>query len=160
MKLDATAPLDVIGLTGGELRIKGMLQDTSVTDPVTGQTRRFSDEGDWSYSVDLRQSLPDMKLAWGALYERADEVDQYRLRELHTTGWDDANLDLYVETTIFEGLLVRFTAADIFPPLEVRERQFFMPDRASALSPSSIETRSAAGGYGTRSYAVRVSGRF
>ena len=132
----------------------------SVTDPVTGVKRRFSDEGDWSYSVDLRQSMPDLKLAWGALYERADDVDQYRFKELRTTGWDEANLDLYVETTMFTGLLVRFTVADIFLPLEVRERQFFTPDRGTALTPSSVETRAAAGGYGTRSYAIRISGRF
>ncbi|MEZ6030613.1 MAG: TonB-dependent receptor [Hyphomonadaceae bacterium] len=160
LRLDATAPLDAIGLSGGELRLKGMAQDTRVTDPVTGEKRRFSDEGDWSYSIDFRQSLPDLKLAWGALYERADEVDQYRLRELRTTGWDEANLDLYVETTAFEGLLVRFTVADIFRPLEVRERRFFTPDRGTAAPPSSIETRAAAGGYGTRSYGIRVSGRF
>jgi hypothetical protein len=75
-------------------------------------------------------------------------------------GWDEANLDLYVETTMFTGLLVRFTVADIFLPLEVRERQFFTPDRGTALAPSSVETRAAAGGYGTRSYAIRISGRF
>lgn len=160
VRLDATAPLDLVGLAGGELRVKGMVQDTSVSDPVMGRKRRFSDEGDWSYSIDFRQSLPDLKLAWGALYERADDIDQYRLRELRTTGWDDGNLDLYVETTAFEGLLVRFTAADIFLPLEIRERQFFTPDRGATTTPTSIETRAAAGGYGTRSYAIRVSGKF
>jgi len=159
-RLDATAPLDILGLAGGELRLKGMMQDTSVTDPVTGRKRRFSDEADWSYSIDLRQSLPDWKLAWGALYERADDVDQYRLRELRVTGWDEANLDLYVETTAFAGLLVRFTVADIFLPREIRERQFFTPDRGAIAAPASIETRAATGGFGTRSYGVRVSGRF
>lgn len=160
LRLDATAPLDALGLAGGELRFKGLVQDTSVTDPVTGQKRRLSDEGDWSYSVDLRQSLPDLKLAWGALYERADEVDQYRLRELRTTGWDEANLDVYVETTALEGLLVRLTLADVFLPLEIRERAFFTPNRAVATTPSSREIREATGGYGTRSLAIRVSGRF
>lgn len=160
VKLDATAPLEALGIAGGELRVKGMLQETSVTDPVTGAKRRFSDEGDWSYSIDFRQSLPELKMAWGALYERADDVDQYRLKELRNTGWDEANLDLYVETTMFEGLLVRFTMADVFLPLEVRERRFFAPDRGASLMPSSVETRAAAGGYGTRSYAIRVSGRF
>lgn len=159
-RIDVTAPLDMIGLAGAELRVKGMAQDTSVTDPVTGQKRRFSDEGDWSYSIDLKQALPDLKLAWGALYERSDEVDQYRLRELRTTGWDDGSFDLYVETTAFTGLLVRFTLADILLPQEIRERQFFTPDRNGSTSPSSIETRAATGGYGTRSFAIRISGRF
>lgn len=159
-RIDVTAPLDLIGLAGGELRLKGMAQDTRVTDPTTGQERRFSDEGDWSYSIDIRQALPDLKLAWGALYERSDEVDQYRLRELRTTGWDTGSFDLYVETTAFAGLLVRLTVADILLPREIRERQFFTPDRGVSPLPSSIETRTATGGYGTRSVAIRVSGRF
>jgi hypothetical protein len=160
MRLDATAPLDWMGLPGGELRVKGMVQDSSVTDPVTGETRRFSDEPDWSYSIDIRQALPELKLAWGALFERADEVDQYRLRELRTTGWDDSNFDAYVETTAISGLVVRFTVADVLLPQEIRERQFFTPARGASVLPSSIETRYATGGFGTRSYAIRVSGRF
>ena len=159
-RVDATAPLDVLGLAGGELRLKGMVQESRVTDSVTGETRRFSDEPDWSYSIDVRQALPELKLAWGALYERADDVDQYRLRELRNTGWAEANFDLYVETTALTGLLVRLTVADILLPEEIRERQFFTPDRGASALPSSVETRTATGGFGTRSVAVRVSGRF
>lgn len=160
VKIDATAPLDAVGLKGGELRLKGMVQETRVDDPVTGESRRFSDEGNWNYSIDYRQPVPEWKLVWGALYERADAVQLFRLRELRTTEWDGANLDLYVETTAIQGLLVRITIADVLLPQEVRERRFYTPDRTSAASLSSIETRSATGGYGTRSYGVRVSGRF
>ncbi len=160
VRVDATAPLDVIGLKGGELRLKGMVQKTSVDDPVTGDSRRFSDEANWSYSIDYRQPMPELKLAWGALYERADDVQLFRLRELRTTEWDDSNLDLYIETTAIPGMLVRFTIADLLLPQEVRERQFYTPDRSSPANVSSIETRSATGGYGTRSYGIRISGRF
>ncbi len=160
IRVDATAPMDAIGLKGGELRVKGLLQRTSVEDPVTGQSRRFSDEAEWSYSIDYRQPMPELKLVWGALYERADDVRLFRLREQRTTEWDDPNLDFYVETTAIPGMLVRFTVADIFLPHEVRERRFYTPDRSNPANLSSIETRSAAGGYGTRSYAIRISGRF
>ncbi|MDP3494998.1 MAG: TonB-dependent receptor [Hyphomonadaceae bacterium] len=159
-RIDATAPLDILGLKGGEMRLKGMAQTSSVDDPVTGRSRRFSEEPDWSYSIDIRQPLPDLKLLWGALYERADDVELFRLKELRTTGWDDANLDLYVETTAFTGFVVRFTVSDVLLPTEVRERRFFSPDRLSNNNLSSIETRDAKGGYGTRSYGIRVSGRF
>ncbi len=160
VRIDATAPMDMIGLKGGELRLKGMVQKTSVDDPVTGASRRFSDEANWSFSIDYRQPMPELKLAWGALYERADDVQLFRLRELRTTEWDDPNLDLYIETTAIPGMLVRFTIADVLLPHEVRERQFYTPDRSNAANFSSVETRSAAGGYGTRSYGLRVSGRF
>lgn len=160
LRVDATAPLDFLGLKGGELRLKGTVQKTSVDDPLTGKSRRFSDEADWSYSIDYRQPIPELKLVWGALYERADDVQLFRLRELRTTECNDANLDLYVETTAIPGMLVRFTIADVFLPLEVRERRFFIPDRTNPGDLSSIETRRAAGGYGTRSYGIRISGRF
>ncbi len=160
VKLDLLAPLDAVGLALGELRIRGMLQDTRVTDPVTGSKRRFSDEVDWNYSIDVRQPLPNYKLAWGVLWERSDDVQLFRLRELRTTGWDRANFDVYAETTAIPGLVVRFTVADVFLPKEVRERQYFAPDRALASNLSGIETRRAIGGYSTRSFTLRVAGRF
>lgn len=159
-RIDATVPLDVIGLKGGELRLKGMAQTSSVDDPVTTRSRRFSEEPDWTYSIDIRQPLPELKLLWGALYERTDDVELFRLKELRTTGWDDGSFDLYVETTAFTGLVARFTVSDVLLPAEVRERRFFTPDRASDANLSSVETRTAIGGYGTRSYTIRVSGRF
>lgn len=160
IRLDAMAPLDAIGLQGAELRLKGMIQQTRVTDPLTGSSRRFSDEPEWNYSIDFRQPLPDWKLLWGALVERADDAPLFRLRELRSTGWDQSSLDLYVETTAISGLLVRFTLQDVLLPVEVRERAFFTPDRSVDANLSSIETRRATGGYGTRSFVVRVSGRF
>ena len=159
-RIDATAPLDALGLKGGELRFKAVAQRTSVDDPVTGESRRFSDETDWNYSIDIRQPLPELKLIWGGLYDRADDVELFRLKELRKTGWDEANLDLYVETSAFTGFVVRFTVSDVLRPAEVRERRFFAPDRSSDANLSSVETREAIGGYGTRSYAIRVSGRF
>jgi len=159
-RLDAMAPLDVIGLRGAELRVKGLIQETRVDDPLTGLSRRFSDEVDWNYSVDFRQPFPQWKLLWGALVERADDIQLFRLRELRTTGWDQTNLDLYFETTAIRGLMVRFTLQDVLLPVEVRKRAFFAPDRSNPANLSSIETRRATGGYGTRSFGVRVSGRF
>jgi len=160
VRLDATAPLDAIGLPGAELRLKGMVQTTNVTDPTTGLDRRFSDEPEWEYSVDFRQPLPGLKLLWGVLYEDADETQTFRLAELRSLGWDDSHIDFFLETTAVEGFVIRFTVADILLPNEVRQRSFFAPDRSSLGSPSSLETRLARGGYGTRSYAIRVSGRF
>ena len=137
-----------------------MVQTTNVTDPTTGQARRFSDEPEWDYSIDFRQPLPDLKLLWGALYEDADETQTFRLAELRSLGWQDPHLDFFVETTAIQGLVTRFTVADVLLPYEVRERS--STRRIARIRPvfTSVETRLARGGYGTRSYAIRVSGRF
>lgn len=159
-RIDALLPLDSVGLTRGELRLRGLARETRVDDPLTGQPRRFAGETHWSYSIDLRQPLPNQNLAWGALWERADEVEVFRVREQRSTVWDRGNLDLYVETTAIPGVVIRLTAADILLPEEVRERRFFLPDRSQASNLSGIETRRGIGGFGTRSYTLRISGRF
>jgi len=160
VKLDVLAPLDGVGLRGGDLRLRGTVQETRVDDPVTGKSRRFSEEADWTYSVELRQPLPQQKLAWGVLWERAADTQLFRLKELRTTGWDRGSLDAYLETTAIQGVVIRFTVADILLPREVRERRFFAPDRTASSNLASVETRRAVGGYGTRSYTLRVAGRF
>ncbi|MBI1362312.1 MAG: TonB-dependent receptor [Alphaproteobacteria bacterium] len=160
LRLDAMLPLDPLGLPKAELRLKGMVQTTRVTDPTTGQKRRFSDEADWNYSVDFRQPLPRMKLLWGALYEHAGKTETFRLAEIRSLGWDSPHIDFFIETTALQGLVVRFTAADVTLPNEVRNRRFYSPDRQNPANLSSVETRRARGGYGTRSYAIRVSGSF
>jgi hypothetical protein len=99
-------------------------------------------------------------LAWGAILERADEVRLFRLRELRETGWDRPNLDAYVETTAIPRMVIRFTVADILLPKEIRERAFYAPDRSSDRNLGRLETRRAIGGFGTRSYTLRIAGRF
>ncbi|MEZ5938328.1 MAG: TonB-dependent receptor [Hyphomonadaceae bacterium] len=160
INLDTTTPLDAIGVKGGELRINGLVQQTEATDPTTLRSRRLSDEADWSYSIDFRQALPGLKLQWGALYEDMDRVELFRSAELRTTGFIDPHIDLFVETTAFKPFVVRFTASDILKPSDVRERRLYDPSRTDPAYLSTIETRAARGSYGTRSYALRVSGRF
>jgi hypothetical protein len=160
VKIDATAPLDAIGLKKGELRITGTAQKTRVDDPVTGLSRRFSGEPEWSYGIDYRQPLPEWKLLFGVLYERSDDVRLFRLKEIRTTQWAEANIDLFAETTVIPGWVLRASISEILKPLEIRERAFFSPDRTSPGNLSRTETRLASGGYGTRSLSIRLAGRF
>ncbi|MGD2131433.1 MAG: hypothetical protein PVI23_01485 [Maricaulaceae bacterium] len=160
IELNATAPLDALGLSGAELRLQGVAQETRVDDPVTGAPRRFSDEPDWTGSIDFRQALPARNLVWGVNYEDADAVDLFRLAELRSTGFIDPHIDLFIETTAIRPFVIRFTASDILQPSDIRERRFFEPDRTDPANLESIAVRDAIGAYGTRSYGVRISGRF
>lgn len=160
VKADITAPLDALGVPRGELRLNGTIQRTRATDPTTGLKRRLSEETEWTYSIDFRQPIPSLKLLWGVFYERADSTRLFRLKELRSNAWDRPSIDLFVETTAIKDVLVRFTVADVLRPKDVRERRFYTPDRSRPANLSSIERRDAIGAYGTRSYTVRVSGRF
>jgi hypothetical protein len=88
--------------------MRGERQRTEVEDPVTGVTRSFSGHNDWEYSFDFRQDLPSLQLAWGAEYNRDDLRTVYRVTETQSFGPLDGFLDLYLETTRFMGVTMRF----------------------------------------------------
>jgi hypothetical protein len=160
VRLDATFPLDGLGLDGGQLRVKGLLQETEVTDPVTGAGRRFSDEADWSYSIDLRQPIPDRKLLVGVILEQAALTEAFLQRELRLNEFEDPGVEVFVESTAIRGLVVRLSLQDALRPVELRERRFFSPDRSTPGNLTRVERRLATGAFGTRSLSLRVSGRF
>ena len=64
IEVRGAAPLTPL-IPNAEVRFSGMWQQTEVTDPLTGEDRRFSNETDWNYSISFRQELPAWKSAWG-----------------------------------------------------------------------------------------------
>lgn len=159
-RVDANLPLDSLGLKSGEMRLRAALQDSRVDDPTSGGERPFSDEAEWSWSVDLRQPWEEKKLLFGALLEHKDGTRQFRLAEERLTEFQDGRLDLFLETTHYRGIVIRLTLSHAFQPTELRRRLFFTPDRSDPSNLSSIEERLAKGGFGTRSNGLRIAGRF
>lgn len=147
-------------IPNAELRFSGMYQETEVTDPQTGEDRRFSSERDWTYSVAYRQELPDLKAAWGA--SAAGLSDRLEYKYLEQIAFDrlTTRFDVFAETTQFFGVTIRGTFANMFHPEETRIRTFYTGSRASNLI-ARTETRKQKGGPdGTQVITLRVSGTF
>ncbi|RYF98364.1 MAG: TonB-dependent receptor, partial [Caulobacteraceae bacterium] len=83
IEVKASTALGFLGLPNAEIRFNGLLQETEVTDPKTGEKRSFSvsperqnspsgsptlnaGNKDWAYVVNFRQELPKLKSAFGA----------------------------------------------------------------------------------------------
>lgn len=155
----ASVPLSPL-IPNAELRLSGLWQETDVTDPLTGESRRFSGEKDWNYNVSFRQDLPDLKMAWGASAMGASDKIDYRLLEDISADRPGARLDLFAETTQIAGVTVRVSASNIFHPEEERIRTFYAGSRASGVL-LRTETRKQKGGpEGTQVFSLRVSGTF
>lgn len=130
VSIDATYPLDDFGIKGGLLKFQSTLQDSKVTDPIDGLTRRIADEEEWSYYFEFRQDIPEWKMAWGWDYFSAGPSKAFRLDEIQTEDIGEGDLDIFVETTaLLGGLLVRFGADNIGDMPEEEERRFFAPNR-------------------------------
>lgn len=143
-----------------ELRFSGMWQETDVTDPLTGDQRRFSNEREWTYNLSFRQELPEMKAAWGASAIGQSDRLEYKLLEDISFDRPGSRVDLFVETTQIPGITLRVGASNIFHPEETRVRTFYAGSRASDVLLRTEERKQKGGPEGTQVFSIRASGSF
>ena len=149
-RIEATLPLDDVGIGGGLLKLNVGAQDSEVTDPLTLENRQISSEQEFDWLAEFRQDVTSMKFAWGGKVNSVGPVPHYRADRLEVTEPKDPNVDLFVETTaLLGGLLVRVTAANLLDVEKETDRQYYV----SALE----EFRSSTMG---RSVTLTVAGAF
>jgi hypothetical protein len=168
-RIETTLQLDGIGITNGLLKLNVGAQESSVIDPLTGEEREISNETEYDWSIDFRQDIPSMKLAWGGNFATTLPIAAgssiavppntlYRVDRIETIEPGDGDLDLFIETTRFlGGALVRLTAANLLDATREVERQFFTPSRVPPGVFSSTEQRDSTFG---RTVTLTVAGAF
>ena len=65
VRFNLTLPLANLGLKGGELKFETQWQSSEVTDPLTGEKRRFSGQRPEEININFRQDLPEQNLTFG-----------------------------------------------------------------------------------------------
>lgn len=126
-RIEATLPLDGVGVGGGLLKLNVGAQDSEVTDPLTLETRQISSEQEFDWLAEFRQDVTSMKFAWGGKVNSVGPVPHYRADRLEVTEPKDPNVDLFVETTsLLGGLLVRLTAANLLDVERETDRQYYV----------------------------------
>lgn len=81
--LEVDAPLGKFGLTGTRLKLNGTLQSTRVHDPISDETRNFSDFfPDWQWNVELRRDAG--ALSYGFTVSDRDKFHFFRANEIDT----------------------------------------------------------------------------
>ncbi len=175
-------PLDRFGLPHAELRVNGVYQHTSVTDPLTGEKRSFSSgdnsapaprsggssggppplnvgNRDWGYVASYRQEFPSLKSAVSFSVARNAMREEFKRIEHITQDRSVERLDLNWETTAIPGITLRLGLGNFLSPPEDRVRTFYAPDRTGTVV--RTETRRNKGGPdGSRTYSIQASGKF
>jgi hypothetical protein len=105
--------IDRLGLTNAQLEAYAETGDSSVTDPVTGRTRIFSDRRHEEWYVEFRQDFPDRQFSYGFDYYQGGEVELYFIDEVRTFENGAGDLDIFVETTRIPGVTVRLSVDNI-----------------------------------------------
>jgi hypothetical protein len=154
LKLEGTLPLDWLGLQNARLDLSGLWQDSTVTDPVTGLTRRLSGEGgqggyrtlgvrnkniEYSVRADFRQDFQSARVAWG--WTIADRADRplYKVNELDVHN-DGVAINAFVETTRWFGIKTSLLVENMLDFTRSRDRTLYSGARELSAVDGFIES--------------------
>jgi outer membrane receptor protein involved in Fe transport len=170
LELEGTLPLDWLALAGARLDIKARWQDSTVTDPVTGEARvlsskpEFGPPDEYSYlrnesrfalTLDYRQDFEASKISWGWSMKTRTERPFFKVNELEILN-EGIEVNTFIETTRWFGIKARFEVNRVFDVIETRDRTLYMGERGVSAVDSFIERSRDAG----RELVVRLSGTF
>jgi outer membrane receptor protein involved in Fe transport len=151
IEVESTVPMDWLGIKSSRLDFKGRVQDSSVTDPVTGEKRQLSSVGrlsamipyndidlDYIIAVDFRQDFEVQSMAWGWEVRERAERPRFKVNELDVFN-EGTELNIFVETTRWLGMKIQFTAKDVFDSQKLRTRTIYTGERSlSAIDRNEI----------------------
>jgi hypothetical protein len=170
MEIESTLPLDWLGFSGAKLDAMLKVQDSSVTDPVTGNLRVLSGQGGviayrtlanlnrnnrYQVRLDFRQDLESARIAWGWTVAERDRRTLFKVNELDVNN-ESAAIDAFIETTRWAGFKVSLLGENLLDFITRRTRTFYAGERdLSAVDSVEIRER-----YTGRRITLTVSGSF
>lgn len=126
--LTLDAPLDVWGLKGVRARLFGQVQRTRVNDPISGETRRFSNFFPaWQWNAELRRDAG--KFAYGFNLSDRDRFSFFRANEVDSNWNGGPFATAFVEYRPDPRSTVTFQADNLFTTRGLRSREFTFPNR-------------------------------
>jgi hypothetical protein len=167
IEVEATIPLESLGLTGARLDVKLRLQDSTVTDPVTGNDRvlsghgspskplPFRDENHYAFGVNFRQDLEAARVAWGWDVRNRAERQLFKVNELDIRD-EGTEFNVFIETTRWLGLKIRLSGENLLDFEQLRNRTIYTGERE--LTP--IDRRELQDRTDGRRVILRISGSF
>lgn len=151
--MEATLPVDWLGLTGSRLDVKARWQDSSVVDPVTGQSRvlsasqigfggppaiRFQDNGtEYVFDIAFRQDLDSARIAWGWDMAAQAERPRFKVNELEIFE-EGLEFNVFIESTRWFGVKVRLEGRNLLNYNEKRDRTLYQGRRGLSIISSQI----------------------
>lgn len=104
IEFDLSAPL---GENTG-LFANATFMDSEITDPFTGEERRFSGQADYVYNAGITQTLPTIDASVGFSYQKQGESGTVEIDRTRTLDYD-ANLEIFAEKRFGEDYVLRLT---------------------------------------------------
>lgn len=167
LELEGAIPLSWLKLAGSRVDVQLRWQDSSVTDPVTGQSRvlsstmgfprpfPFREELELITVVKYRQDFHAAKISWGGDVRERRERPRYKVNEIEILD-EGTDVNLFIETTRYWDLKIRLEGQNLLNVNQSRDRYLYQGLRdLSPLRRTILRDRND----GTRLF-MSVSGNF
>lgn len=156
---DLTLPLDwatkALGIKGMELKYTGHLHESSVTDPVTGEKRRRSQNPWWHMNWALRHDISSVGITYGvgiAIQAPGEAYffNQYRRQQMKS------DIDFFIEYKKFKWGTLKLELNNLSGRQFDRDRFYYQGTRDSGILTQIINRER----YIDRSLVLSLSGKF
>ncbi|NJM49750.1 MAG: TonB-dependent receptor plug domain-containing protein [Sphingomonadales bacterium] len=154
-EINSTFLLDNLGLKGAKLDLAGYWQNSSLTDPLTQQKRRFGFDRKWTWSADFRHDITNSLLAWGFGLGDQSNAPFVRLNYQFRERNNKPRTYMFIEHKDIGGLKLNAQLINLIGQNEQSQEIFYSDRRADLID----ETRFGTNFYG-RIFQLSVSGNF
>jgi outer membrane receptor protein involved in Fe transport len=136
IELEGAMPLTWLGLTGSRLDVQVRWQDSTVTDPVTGEGRvlsssigfprpfPFRDELELITVAKYRQDFRAAKISWGGDIRERRERPRYKVNEVEILD-EGTDVNLFIETTRYWDVKIRLEGQNLTNVNQSRDRYIY-----------------------------------
>lgn len=112
VEFDLSTPLTFAGLEHTGVFMNYSWLDSEVTDPVTGEKRRFNDQAEFVFNAGFIQDLPSYDASFGASYRKQGGQFNRVFGETVSTTYG-ADLEVFIEKRFGENFVLRLTGSNL-----------------------------------------------
>lgn len=140
---NSTVQLARLGWPGAKVDARFQLQNSRLSDPLTGEPRRISNDPVRSLEINLRHDVPRSNWAWGGQLNQSRRAPSVRLGEI-SVSYEESPFDtsLFVEHKNIGGFTVRGSVRNLLGANDFLDRTVFVGRRGSAISFIEVRDRS------------------
>lgn len=113
IRWNSTFQLGRMGLEGMQLEVTVQLEESELTDPLTGEKRSFGGHQDRQLDLELRHDIPGSNWAWGAGLEYNHTLPFYRLGETGINAEGPTYTFAFIEHKDVLGMTANFSVFNL-----------------------------------------------
>lgn len=132
IELNTTLKFDQFGAKGLQLEFDGAAQNSSLDDPLTGDSRRINDDLVSRIFTELRYDIPSTPYAFGVSYNKERRARSFRLDQSMIRFAETGDLGVFAEHKDIFGLTGTVTVSNLLGQIDFEERTVFVENRINS----------------------------